>query len=154
MLLVYLGSNGGQIFNFESQSFRIKQQWILSYLQQLHNTKKKSIKVETQRLNLKSSFLLYKPKLWHLHTLLFLHVGEVFKCEGPHRRSPESISLHDRLQTSPDRDTYRERKIIEHTHKKTPPEQKKKGMLYVCVDQMTRSQSLLLLVFEWILIDL
>lgn len=50
------------------------------------------------------------------HTLLFLHIGEVFKCEGPHRRSPESIGLHDRLQASPDRERQmqRETEISEH----------------------------------------
>lgn len=38
------------------------------------------------------------------HTLLFLHVGEVFKREGPHRRSPEGVGLHDGLQTSSDKE--------------------------------------------------
>lgn len=42
-----------------------------------------------------------------LLTLLFLHVGEVFKCEGPHGRSPESIGLHDGLQTSSDKENKR-----------------------------------------------
>lgn len=45
----------------------------------------------------------------HLHTLLFLHISEIFKRESPHRRSPESIGLHDRLQASPDRDIQKER---------------------------------------------
>lgn len=39
--------------------------------------------------------------LFSSHTLLFLHVGEVFEREGPHWRSPESIGLHDGLQASP-----------------------------------------------------
>lgn len=41
---------------------------------------------------------------WYTHTLLFLHVGEVFKREGPHRRSPEGIGLHDGLQASSDKE--------------------------------------------------
>ncbi len=48
------------------------------------------------------------------NTLLFLHIGEVFKCEGPHRGSPESISLHDRLQAGPDKET--DRHISEHNY--------------------------------------
>lgn len=49
-----------------------------------------------------------------LHTLLLLHVGEVFECEGPHGRSPESICLHDGLQTSSDRESKRD--YSRHTH--------------------------------------
>lgn len=37
----------------------------------------------------------------HAHTLLFLHVREVLKCQRPHWRSPESIRLHYCLQPSP-----------------------------------------------------
>lgn len=73
----------------------------------------------------------------HLHTLLFLHISEIFEREGPHRRSPESVGLHDRLQASPDRDTQKERNVhpprqwrqiidseihyCEKTKKSTPP---------------------------------
>lgn len=37
----------------------------------------------------------------HVHTLLFLHVCEVFKCQRPHWWSPKSIRLHYCLQPSP-----------------------------------------------------
>ncbi len=45
-------------------------------------------------------------------------MGEVFKREGPHRRSPESIGLHDRLQASPDKETYREKDFKEQQNRK------------------------------------
>lgn len=48
----------------------------------------------------------------HLHTLLFLHIGEIFKRECPHRRSPESIGLHDRLQAGPDKQTDTQREPV------------------------------------------
>lgn len=51
-----------------------------------------------------------------LHTLLFLHVGEVFKREGPHGRSPESICLHDGLQTGSDKENKRDYSRHTHTH--------------------------------------
>lgn len=59
-----------------------------------------------------------------LHTLLLLHVGEVFKCEGPHGRSPEGICLHDGLQTSSEKDNKRDYLTHTHTH-----------MELKCVDQ-------------------
>ena len=63
----------------------------------------------------------------HVHTLLFLHIGEIFKRECPHRRSPESIGLHDRLQAGPDgegRQRNREKREIYFNISNTEQKQK------------------------------
>lgn len=67
------------------------------------------------------------------HTLLLLHVGEVFEREGPHGRSPESIRLHDGLQPGSDRDSERD-KVFQSRLEKN----KKQGES-VRVDQMTQT---------------
>lgn len=55
-------------------------------------------------------------------------MGEVFKCEGPHRRSPESIGLHDCLQASPDKETYRERYCISEHREQQNRKRYNKGL--------------------------
>lgn len=64
------------------------------------------------------------------HTLLFLHVGEVFEREGPHGRSPESIRLHDGLQAGSDKESERDN-VFQSTLEKRKE--------CVCVDQMTQT---------------